>query len=64
MNQKQFQWFWDQLKGPLKKRWGQFTDDDLVQIEGNMDKFNRTIDTRYGEMKGEVSKWATRRYAH
>jgi uncharacterized protein YjbJ (UPF0337 family) len=63
MNQEQFTQFWGQLKNPLKKQWGKFTEDDLLQIEGSMDAFNRTIETRYGEMKEEVSKWATRRYA-
>jgi hypothetical protein len=29
-----------------------------------MMKFNEVIDMRYGERKGEVSKWANRRYAH
>jgi hypothetical protein len=28
-----------------------------------MDAFDRTIETRYGEMKGGVSRWATRQHA-
>lgn len=64
MNREQFKQFWDQLKNPLKNQWEKLTTDDLLQIEGDLDKFNRTIDMRYGEKKGEVSKWATRRYAH
>lgn len=64
MNQEQFQRFWGQLKNPLKSQWGKLTADDLLQIEGNLVKFNSAIETRYGEMKGEVSKWANRRYAH
>jgi uncharacterized protein YjbJ (UPF0337 family) len=64
MNQAQFQSFWDQLKGPLQKEWGKLTDEDLPEIAGNMETFTRTIDKRYGEVQGEVSKWAQRRYAH
>ena len=64
MNQEQFQRFWGQLKNPLKNQWEKLTADDLLQIEGNLVKFNSAIETRYGEMKGEVSKWANRRYAH
>lgn len=64
MNQEQFKGFWGQLKGALKNHWGKLTDEDLLQIEGDLGKFNGAIETRYGEMKGEVSKWANRRYAH
>ena len=64
MNQEQFGQFWLQLEVPLKTQWGKFTDDDLQQIEGNLDTFNRTVETRYGEKKNEVSAWANRRYAH
>ncbi|MGH7227671.1 MAG: CsbD family protein [Nitrospiraceae bacterium] len=63
MNQEQFKASWDQLKGALKKKWGNFTDDDLLQIEGDQDKFNGTIQKRYGDKKEEVSKWANRWYA-
>jgi len=64
MNQEQFGQFWRQLEVPLKNQWGKFTDDDLLKIEGNLDTFNRIIETRYGEKKNEVSTWANRRYAH
>ena len=64
MNQEQFGQFWRQLEVPLKNQWGKFTDEDLQKIEGNLDIFNRTIETRYGEKKSEVSAWANRRYAH
>ena len=51
MNQEQFKGSWDQLKGALKKQWGNLTDDDLLQIEGDQDKFNGTIQKRYGTRK-------------
>jgi uncharacterized protein YjbJ (UPF0337 family) len=63
MNQEQFKGSWDQLKGALKKQWGNLTDDDLLQIEGDQDKFHDTIQRRYGDTKEEVSKWADRWYA-
>lgn len=64
MNQEQFGKFWSQLEAPLKAKWGQITDDDLLQVEGNVDRFNRMIETRYGGKKDEVHTWANRRYAH
>jgi uncharacterized protein YjbJ (UPF0337 family) len=63
MNKEQFKQSWDQLEGHLKKHWEKLTDDDLVQIDGNFDTFNGAIEKRYGEMKGEVSKWADLWYA-
>ena len=63
MNHEQFKQSWGQLEGHLKKHWEKLTDDDLLQIEGDLDKFNGAIETRYGEMKEEVSRWADLWYA-
>lgn len=57
MNEERFNAQWSQLKGEIKKQWGKFTDDDLMQIEGNMQKFMGKAQERYGEQKGEVTKW-------
>ena len=38
MNEEQFEGKWKQFKGKIKRQWGQFTDDDLLQIEGSHDK--------------------------
>ena len=38
MNEEQFEGKWKQFKGEIKRQWGQFTDDDLLQIEGSHDK--------------------------
>lgn len=58
MNKDQFKGRWTQFKGELKKQWGQFTDDDLLQIEGDYQKFQGTLQARYGDKKQEVSRWA------
>lgn len=58
MNREQFKGQWSQLKGELKKQWGKLTDDDLLQIEGDYDKFMGKIQERYGDKKDEVSRWA------
>ena len=63
MNQEQFRQSWEQVKGHLKKQWGKLTDEDLLDIDGDQNKFNGAIEKRYGETKGEVSKWADRWYA-
>lgn len=58
MNSDQFKGRWNQFKGELKKKWADFTDDDLLQIEGNYDKFTGKVQERYGDKKDEVSRWA------
>jgi hypothetical protein len=64
MNQEQFGQFWLQLKKPLKVKWDKFTDDDLIEIQGDMAKFGTVLQKRYGDaQKAEVTTWANRRYS-
>ena len=65
MNQEQFGQFWIQLKAPLKAKWDKITEEDLVEIQGDLAKFGDVLQKRYGEMqKEEVNIWANRRYSH
>jgi uncharacterized protein YjbJ (UPF0337 family) len=65
MNQEQFGQFWPELKAPLQAKWGKITDEDLLEIQGNLGTFGSILQKRYGEVqKGEVTTWANRRYAH
>jgi uncharacterized protein YjbJ (UPF0337 family) len=57
MNRDQFKGQWSQFKGELKKQWGKFTDDDLMQIEGDYDKFIGVMQERYGEHEEAVLHW-------
>ena len=56
-NEDQFNGNWKQLKGALKENWGEFTDDDLLAIEGRTDRFEGKLQERYGERKEEVRAW-------
>ena len=58
MDENKFHGCWQQFKGELKKKWGQLTDDDLLECEGNYEKFLGVIQKRYGEQKSEVQRWA------
>ncbi len=58
MNRDQFKGAWKEFKGEAQRRWGQLTDDDLLQIEGDYTKFLGAIQKRYGDQKEEVKKWA------
>jgi uncharacterized protein YjbJ (UPF0337 family) len=59
MNADQFKGKWTQFKGELKKKWGEFTDDDLTQAEGDYEKFMGRVQERYGDKKEEVIKWTS-----
>jgi uncharacterized protein YjbJ (UPF0337 family) len=58
MNADQLKGKWMQFKGELKQQYSKFTDDDLMQIEGNYDQFVGKVQERYGDEKRELMKWA------
>jgi uncharacterized protein YjbJ (UPF0337 family) len=62
MNADHFKGKWHQFKGELKKRWGKFTDDDLIQIEGDYETFKGLAQERYADRKDELSRWADEWY--
>ena len=55
---------WMQLKGEVRKQWGQLTDDDLDQIEGSSEKMVGKLQERYGwareDAQREVDSFLTR----
>jgi len=57
MNKDQFKGQWKQFKGELKSKWGDLTDDDLLEAEGDYDKFLGVVQKRYGDKKEELKNW-------
>ena len=47
---------WEQVKGSVKEKWGDLTDDDLTQIAGKKDKLAGKLQEKYGWTKEEVEK--------
>ena len=45
---------WKQIKGDIKKEWGQLTDDDLDEAEGHRDFLIGKVQERYGIAKEEA----------
>ena len=64
MNQEQFGQFWLQLKTPLKAKWEKITEEDLMEIKGELAAFANVLQKRYGVQKDEVTTWVNRRYSH
>lgn len=56
MNWDIIQGKWDQLKGSVKQQWGDLTDDDLTQIQGDRDRMAGKLQERYGWAKTEVDE--------
>ncbi|MFZ2075578.1 MAG: CsbD family protein [Xanthobacteraceae bacterium] len=47
---------WKEVKGKIKQKWGQLTDDDLAQINGRRDQLEGRLQQRYGLAKDLVHK--------
>lgn len=47
---------WNQLKGEVKSEWGKLTDDDLIQIDGEVDKLIGKIQERYQMTRDEAQR--------
>jgi uncharacterized protein YjbJ (UPF0337 family) len=48
MNKDIFQGKWRQIRGEMKKWWGDITDDELDKIDGDRDKFIGLLQEKYG----------------
>lgn len=53
---------WKELSGEAKKRWGDLTDDELLEIKGDRDILAGKIQQKYGIAKEEanrqIDEWA------
>ena len=47
---------WKQLTGDVRAKWGDLTDDDMLQINGEREKLAGKIQERYGIAKDEANK--------
>ena len=61
MNRQQLQGNWKQIKGRVKQKWGELTNDDLDEIEGRWQVLVGKIQERYGKDRAaaeeEVEQW-------
>lgn len=56
MNWDQIEGDWKQLKGKVKEKWGQLTDDDLTALSGKRDQLAGKLQERYGYERSRVEK--------
>lgn len=56
MNEHTLKGDWNQLKGSVKQKWADLTDDDLLHVEGSRDKLVGRVQERYGHSKEEAER--------
>lgn len=54
VNQQTLLGNWNEIKGKIRSRWGQLTDDELEQAHGNLDQLIGTIQQRTGAAREEI----------
>jgi uncharacterized protein YjbJ (UPF0337 family) len=57
MDNLKFKGNWNEIKGKLKQRWGDLTDDDLTFQEGREDEVIGRIQRKTGESREEVIRY-------
>jgi len=57
INAQELQGQWNQLRGRVKEKWGQLTDDDLQMQGGNLDQLVGRIQQRTGEGREAIEQF-------
>jgi uncharacterized protein YjbJ (UPF0337 family) len=56
MNRNMLEGKWRQLRGSVREKWGDLTDDELDQIAGNSDRLSGILQERYGYTQMEAER--------
>jgi len=54
VNQQTLQGNWNELKGKLREKWGQLTNEDLTMAQGNVDQLIGLIQRKTGEARSSI----------
>jgi uncharacterized protein YjbJ (UPF0337 family) len=57
LNQQTLQGNWNQIKGKLHEKWGDLTDDDLSNVQGNVEQLVGSIQERTGETRAAIESF-------
>lgn len=55
MNDLKLKGNWNEVKGKLKQKYGELTDDDLTYVEGKEDELFGKLQKKLGKSKDEIS---------
>ena len=56
MNQDILEGKWKQLVGSIREKWGDLTDDELEQINGNRERLSGKLQEKYGYTQLEAER--------
>lgn len=56
LNEQSFKGKWNEIKGKLKQKYGQLTDQDLVYAEGKEDELFGRLQQKIGKSKEEIRR--------
>lgn len=56
MNSYEIKGDWNIIKGKMRQKWAQLTDDDLLYVKGKQEELLGRIQTRTGETRAAVEK--------
>jgi uncharacterized protein YjbJ (UPF0337 family) len=56
MNINEIKGKFNEMKGDFKKKWGELTDDDWKQIDGDKDKLLGVLQQKYGRTKEQAQQ--------
>jgi uncharacterized protein YjbJ (UPF0337 family) len=57
VNQQTVQGNWNEIKGKLRQRWGQLTEDDLPETQGEVEQLVGTIQRKTGEGREAIESY-------
>jgi uncharacterized protein YjbJ (UPF0337 family) len=57
INQQVLQGNWNEIKGKLRHKWGQLTNDDIQSFDGNVDRLMGLIQRKTGEGREAVERF-------
>ena len=56
MNEDIFKGKWKELKGSVKEKWGNLTDDEVTEVEGKTEKLVGILQEKYGYSKDKAQE--------
>jgi uncharacterized protein YjbJ (UPF0337 family) len=63
LNKDQFKCDWPLFKGEIQKNWKDFSDEDLMEVEGDYDRFVSMVQKRCRDKEEDIVRWATDWYS-
>jgi uncharacterized protein YjbJ (UPF0337 family) len=59
MNTDQIEGRWREMKGKIREKWGELTDDELDKARGKWDQLAGIVQRKYGTTRDEVDRTLT-----